>query len=428
MNLVEVSQESLKNLKENGAEFASTLSGHTSFDELVYENDAFTLLRSVDEYSSSQTAIADNKKASYSVNQVTPEEIQNAAKKTLEMTNAGQADEAFAISEGPKKMEHNYGPEKADKEAMRNLIKNFVEKAEKKYPQIKLRSVTCKFNQGRTHFMNSNGVEANIRKGYYSFSVLFNAQDEKVSSGMNYDGLDFTDFDIDLLAEDRFGRIFSHTISHLKAEKLGKNIKGKVIFMPQCWQQFLSFALNHISAGSLISKTSRLQDKIGEKVVSELFHLESRPQDKIFANPNFLTADGIETENIVIFDKGVLKTYLLDLWGKNKLGEDKVSNFASRLYMPQGQDSLDQMISGIEEGILVGRFSGGTPNTNGDFSGIAKNSFYIKDGKIDKALSETMISGNLFDVLENIYATSSEVYQNGSCHLPFIASDGVSIS
>ena len=428
MNLVEISQESLKNLKNNGAEFASTLSSHTSFDELVYENDGFTLLRSVDEYSSSQTAITENKKATYSVNQVTPEEIQKAAKKTLEMTRAGQADEAFAISEGPNKMEHNYGPEQADKEAMRSLIQKFIKEADEKFPEIKLRSVTVKFNQGRTHFMNSNGVEANIRKGYYTFSVLFNAQDEKVSSSMNYDGLDFTDFNLNLLGEERFGRTFRDTIAHLKAEKLGQNVKGKAIFMPQCWRDFISYTLNHISAGTLIAKTSRLQNKIGEKVASELFHLESRPQDEIFANPNFLTADGIETENQVIFDNGVLKTYLLDLWGKNKLGKEKVSNFAGRLYMPQGKTDLEDMISSIEEGILVGRFSGGRPNTNGDFSGIAKNSFYIKDGKIDRPLSETMISGNLFDVLENIYSTSTEVYQNGTCHLPYIASDGISIS
>ena len=35
-------------------------------------------------------------------------------------------------------------------------------------------------------------------------------------------------------------------------------------------------------------------------------------------------------------------------------------------------------VDSIENGILVCRFSGGDPATNGDFSGVAKNSFYIK--------------------------------------------------
>lgn len=428
MNLQEVSQMSLNSLKENGAQDASTITGHTSFDELVYENDGFTLLRSVDEYSASQTAITSHKKGSYSINQLSPTEIKEASAKTLEITNAGKEDPAFAISEGPAKMEFDYGPQNADKEAMRTLIQNFVDKTEKQFPQIKLRSVTAKFTQGKTHFLNTNGVEATARKGYYSLSVLFNAQDGKTSSSMNYDGLDFIDFNLDLLNDEKFGRTFKDAIAHLKAEKLGRNVVGKAIFMPSCWAGFIGYALNHLGASSLISKTSRLQGKIGEKVASPLMHLESRPQDPIFANPNFLTADGIETKNQVIFDQGVLKTYLLDLFGKNKLGEKEVSNFATRLYMPAGKEALDDMIAGIDEGILIGRFSGGYPNTNGDFSGIAKNSFLIKNGKVDKALSETMISGNLFEVMENIYATSKEVYQNGTCHLPYVATDNVSIS
>jgi PmbA protein len=428
MNLIEISQQGLKELSENGAQSASVISGHTSFDELVYENDKFTLLRSVDEYSTSLTALIEDKKGGYSINQLSPSELKEAGKKTLEIANAGKPDPAYAISDGPKKMEFAHGPEVADKEAMLNMIQKFVTDSEKAFPLIGLRSVTAKFTQGKTHFLNSNGVEANARKGYYTFSVLFNAQDGEKSSSMNYDGLNFLDFDIDLLSDERFGRTFKDTIAHLDAEKLGKSVTGKAIFMPSCWQGFISYALGHLGTGSLVSKTSRLQGRIGEKVASSLMHLESRPQDPMFANPNFLTGDGIETENQTIFDHGVLKTYLLDLYGKNKLNEGKVSNFATRLYMPKGESTLDEMISGIEEGILIGRFSGGYPNTNGDFSGIAKNSFLIKNGKIDKALSETMISGNLFEVMEKMYATSKEVYENGTCHIPYVASDNISIS
>lgn len=96
--------------------------------------------------------------------------------------------------------------------------------------------------------------------------------------------------------------------------------------------------------------------------------------------------------------------------------------------MPAGKTSLEDMISDIEEGILIGRFSGGAPNSNGDFSGIAKNSFIIKDGKIAQPLSETMISGNLFDLTQEIYDTSAEVYQNGSFHFPYVATAGITIS
>lgn len=428
MELQKITKEALGQLKALGAEHSHVIGGETSFDELVYENDSFTLLRSVDEYSLSLTAIKNQKKGTYSLNQLESDEVKKACIKAIEIADAGKEDDAYGISSQGKEMKFEHGPQSADKEAMAELIKDFVAKTSKKFPQIGLRTVTVKYNKGHTFFINSNKDRAEAKKGYYTFSCLFNAQDGETSSSMNYDGLDFINFKQDLLSDEYFGKTFKDTIAHLKAEKLGLKLEGKAIFTPQCWQSFLSFILSHLSTGSLIGKTSRLQERIGDKVGSDLFHLESRPRDPLFANPNFLTADGIETENQIIFDKGILKTYLVDIYGKNKLSLNKVSNFATRLYMPKGQTSLDKMIEGIDEGILIGRFSGGYPSTNGDFSGIAKNSFYIKDGKIHSALSETMISGNIFDLIEKMYATSSEVYKNGTCHIPYVATEGVMIS
>ncbi len=427
-NLSTIARESLNELKNQGAEHAVVQASYTTFDELQYENDSFTLLRSADETSLSLTALKDGKKGAFSQNQLGAEELKASVAKTIDMANSGKADDAYAIADGPQKMKFHYGPESADRNAMRDLITKFVADTKEKFPEIGLRSVTVTYQQGKTQFLNSNGVEADIQKGYYTFSTLFNAQVGEKSSSMNYDGLCFVDFDLDLLSDEKFGKTFKDTISHLSAEKYGKSHTGKAIFMPSCWATFLQFALAHLGTGQLVAKTSRLQDKIGEKIGSELLHLESRPQDPMFANPNFITGDGIETKNQTIFEKGVLKTYLLDLYGKNKLKEKEVSNFASRLFMPKGDTALEKMIDGIDEGILIGRFSGGQPNSNGDFSGIAKNSFLIKNGKIDKALSETMISGNVFDLFEKVYATSSEVYENGTCHLPYVATDGVSVS
>ncbi|HZK29555.1 MAG TPA: metallopeptidase TldD-related protein, partial [Clostridia bacterium] len=77
---------------------------------------------------------------------------------------------------------------------------------------------------------------------------------------------------------------------------------------------------------------------------------------------------------------------------------------------------------------LVGRFSGGNPGTSGDFSGVAKNTFLIENGEVKDALSETMVSGNLADLLVNIRAISSELVKDGSSVLPWIAFNGVVVS
>ncbi len=74
------------------------------------------------------------------------------------------------------------------------------------------------------------------------------------------------------------------------------------------------------------------------------------------------------------------------------------------------------------------RFSGGSPSTGGEFSGVAKNSFLIENGRIKCALSETMISGCVADMLKNIRSVSSDVLKDGSVALPYVAFDGLTVS
>ncbi len=428
MNLETTLKSSLNLLKSKGADHSSIFCSHQAFDELVFENDSFTLLRSVDEYSADFSVIKDRKLGSYALNQLDEAQLESAGLKVLEIASSGKEDEAYAFAPNREHKTFSHGPNSADLDAMKNCIRDFVSRTKEEYPLIGLRSVTIKFNSTQVHFGNSEGATSEAKKSFYMMSALFNAREGKISSSMNYDFFAFTDFNIDFLSNEKFGKVFKDTSLHLKAEKLGKTVTGDAILSPQCLQTFLGFVLSHLGTSSLVAGTSRLKDKIGEKVGSELLNLESRPQDTLFANPNFLTSDGLETENISIFEKGRLKTYLVDLYGKNKLNLESASNFASRLYMPAGEKSLDEMVKEIDCGILIGRFSGGYPNANGDFSGIAKNSFYIEKGEIKQPLSETMISGNLFDLLKEIQEVSSDVYQNGTTHLPYVATKNITIS
>ena len=53
---------------------------------------------------------------------------------------------------------------------------------------------------------------------------------------------------------------------------------------------------------------------------------------------------------------------------------------------------------------------------------------HIENGKITCALSETMISGNLGDLLKNVVAISAEVVCDGTSVLPYAAFGGVTVS
>ena len=87
-----------------------------------------------------------------------------------------------------------------------------------------------------------------------------------------------------------------------------------------------------------------------------------------------------------------------------------------------------QMVKQMKKGLIVGSFSGGQPSNNGDFSGVAKNSFLVEDGEIKGAVNETMINGNLAELINHVVSISKETVADGTCVLPYLAVGGIVIS
>jgi len=96
--------------------------------------------------------------------------------------------------------------------------------------------------------------------------------------------------------------------------------------------------------------------------------------------------------------------------------------------VPPGDTPIDEIVANTRRGIVFSRFSGGRPNSNLDFSGVAKNSFYVEDGEVKHALGETMVSGNFQALLKQIHAVSRECVNFGGSSYPYVAASGVTIS
>ncbi|MCK5131963.1 MAG: hypothetical protein KAR40_07415 [Candidatus Sabulitectum sp.] len=59
---------------------------------------------------------------------------------------------------------------------------------------------------------------------------------------------------------------------------------------------------------------------------------------------------------------------------------------------------------------------------------MAKNSYYIENGEIKYPVSETMVAGNLKEMLKNIRHISKERVNNGGFIVPWITFSGVTVS
>ena len=185
---------------------------------------------------------------------------------------------------------------------------------------------------------------------------------------------------------------------------------------------------NYISDGVIINGTSQWLDKVGEQVASEALTVSLNPYDERIVIGERATGSGFRTEDVTLIDKGVLKIHRLSLYGSNKTGRPVVKNTGFDLVVGNGEKTLAELIASVDRGLILGGFSGGQPGANGEFSGVAKNSFLIEKGKITGAVTETMVNGNLGEAFRRIKGVSKEVLCDGGSVVPWIAVDGIVIS
>ena len=119
---------------------------------------------------------------------------------------------------------------------------------------------------------------------------------------------------------------------------------------------------------------------------------------------------------------------MLGLYGAKKTGRERATNQGGCWEIDAGDKTLAEIIKSTKKGIILKRFSGGNPSDNGDFSGVAKNSYYVEDGEIKFPITETMISGNLVEMMMNIKQISKERINSWYHNYPWIKFDGLTIS
>ena len=191
---------------------------------------------------------------------------------------------------------------------------------------------------------------------------------------------------------------------------------------------FMGFILGNLSDFRLIAGTSLFREHMNKQIIHESLSIHSKPLSDSLSGGYFVTSDGYKAEDLTIIDNGILQSFLLSLYGSKKTGLDKVSNSGGSLIIDNGDTPFEDMVQSVKEGILLSRFSGGSPSDNGDFSGVAKNSFYIKNGEVQYPISETKVSGNIIDMFQKVKHISMESVNFGDEIFPWIQFGGITVS
>ncbi len=215
----------------------------------------------------------------------------------------------------------------------------------------------------------------------------------------------------------------------LEPGNAGGSFQGELIITPDCLGDFISY-LDGIYLGdyAIITGSSPWKERLGQELVSPLFTLRSEPDGPGVELGYAYTGDGFRAENCPIIERGALRNFTIGFYASNKSGKPRCPSGGGAPVVEAGDTPLSDMIASVKRGLLLARFSGGSPSENGDFSGVAKNSYLIEDGRIIRPVGETMITGNVARLFESIRAVSRERVDYGTAVYPWVLAGGVGIA
>lgn len=419
MTLKQMAQEALSLVQKSGIDKGQATFTRSEIHELELQGESINLCRTYFKDNFSIKAVQAKRQAKASLNRWDEASQTQLIQDLQSGLEASPEDSAYDILESSEQKSFEQAAQAPDLEALAQSIREFLGWAKKAHPKIHFESSPIKFVKTHQVMANTSGLCLEASDSNYSGFLMFTAKDGQTTSSFNY--VDFTTKNVPTDIKSLVGleNMLQLTERELNTPVDAADIKD-VVLTPYALADLLSFFTAHISTGSLMSGTSVFKDKLNEKIASDKLSLYSLPTDSKFASFEPYTADGLLTENGAIIEKGVLKSYLLDLYGSHKLQMTPATLLGSYLSVAPGAKPLAEMISGIERGILLTRVSGGAPSANGDFSAVAKNSFLIENGEITRPVKETMIAGNLVRLFQQIEDISQDTINFGTREMPWI--------
>ncbi len=200
--------------------------------------------------------------------------------------------------------------------------------------------------------------------------------------------------------------------------------------------------LSGFNGRTVLQGASPLIDRLGERVVSETFSLWDDPTLQYIPGSGKADDEGVPSRRKALIERGVATTFLYDLQTAGQAGTETTgsasrslatlpSPSSSVLVIDGGNVAFDDMVKDIREGIVVEQLLGaGQGNVlAGEFNANVLLGYLVKNGKLVGRIKDTTISGNVYDVLNNLVAIGDEArWLGGHLKTPALYCKGVSVS
>lgn len=179
-------------------------------------------------------------------------------------------------------------------------------------------------------------------------------------------------------------------------------------------------------ASNVQEKGSFLVDRLGSSVASDDVTITDDGTLKYGPRTYSVDSEGVPTRRKVLVDEGILKGYLYDTYSANKEGVESTGNavrsggfgpfsdprgreyrFAptiggTNFVLEEGDVSREELIEGIDDGVLITFAVGGGSPTSGEFSADGRNLYRIEGGEVTYPIRQAIFAGNIMDLLMGV--------------------------
>jgi len=198
--------------------------------------------------------------------------------------------------------------------------------------------------------------------------------------------------------------------------------KMPVIFTPNGIASTVLMPLMAAFNGKLVVQgVSPLAGKLGQKVFAREISLWDDPTAAYHPQSRPFDDEGMPSQKTPLIQEGRIANFLYDLQtaalantgstaSASRSGGGLPAPAPSAFVLDSGDATLDEMVLDIKEGLVIEQVMGAEQGNilSGDFSGNVLLGYKIESGKIVGRIKDTMISGNVYELLSQIAAIGSD--------------------
>ena len=196
-----------------------------------------------------------------------------------------------------------------------------------------------------------------------------------------------------------------------------------VVLDPFVTSQFLSVLSSTLNGENVAKGRSLFAGRLGEVVANPLITLVDDPTNPLAYTSTDIDGEGLAARRNVLIENGVLKMFVHSSYSARRMDTRSTGNatrggFAGTpgtgclaMHLVPGTQSQQQMIAGVQDGVLVQMVSGlhsGVNPISGDFS-TGASGMLIRNGAIAEPVREFTIASTLQRMLQDVASVGNDV-------------------